>query len=180
MISAFGRATIGGGALTRYLVNSLLAMLPPTRFFAMRRYFLRFGGVDVAQGVSLTGHGWIYGRGALSIGRDTWLSPRVIIYTHPEAPIAIGDRCDIGPGVEFVTGSHSIAEGRRRAGEGNAKSISIGDGCWIGARSIILGGVTVGDGAVVAAGSVVVHDVTPHTLVAGVPAVFKRSLCNEA
>lgn len=43
-------------------------------------------------------------------------------------------------------------------------------GAWIGARSIILKGVTVGAGAVVGMGSVVTRDVPPWTVVAGNPA----------
>ena len=88
----------------------------------------------------------------------------------------IGDRCDIGPGVEFVPGSHTIGNASRRAGFGTAKPIFVGNGCWLGAKSIILGGVKIGDGCVVAAGAVVIHDVPPNTLVAGVPARVKRQL----
>ncbi|MDZ7891010.1 MAG: DapH/DapD/GlmU-related protein [Rhodoferax sp.] len=64
----------------------------------------------------------------------------------------------------------------RRAGNGTAKSITIGNGCWIGAKSIILGGVSVGPGSVVAAGSIVTRDVPANVLVAGVPAKIKKSL----
>jgi acetyltransferase-like isoleucine patch superfamily enzyme len=47
-------------------------------------------------------------------------------------------------------------------------------GSFVGARSIVLAGVTVGEGAFIAAGSVVTKDVKKYTLVAGVPAIFKR------
>lgn len=46
----------------------------------------------------------------------------------------------------------------------------IGNNCFIGARSIIMPGITVGDGAIVAAGSVVTRDVPPRSIVAGNPA----------
>ena len=53
--------------------------------------------------------------------------------------------------------------------------IVIGDHVFIGARSIILKGVTIGEKAIVAAGSVVVKDVPPLTIVAGNPAkVIKK------
>jgi acetyltransferase-like isoleucine patch superfamily enzyme len=41
---------------------------------------------------------------------------------------------------------------------------------FIGARAIILPGVTIGEGAAVAAGAVVTADVEPYAIVAGVPA----------
>ena len=50
--------------------------------------------------------------------------------------------------------------------------ITICDGVWIGARAIILPGVTIGEGAVVAAGAVVTKDVEPFTVVGGNPAKF--------
>jgi len=56
--------------------------------------------------------------------------------------------------------------------------ISVGDGCWIGARTVILGGVTIGAGSIVAAGSMVAYDVPANVLVAGVPAKVKRVLNN--
>jgi maltose O-acetyltransferase len=100
----------------------------------------------------------------------------VIFYTHLDALIVIGADCDIGPSVEFITGSHVIGASSRRAGIGTVKPIVINDGCWIGAGSRILGGVTIGSGAVVAAGSVVIRDVPENVLVAGVPAVVKKEL----
>ncbi|WFN35125.1 acyltransferase [Methanogenium sp. S4BF] len=41
---------------------------------------------------------------------------------------------------------------------------------YIGAKAVILPGVTIGEGAIVAAGAVVTKDVAPGTIVAGVPA----------
>jgi maltose O-acetyltransferase len=52
--------------------------------------------------------------------------------------------------------------------------ITIGEGAWIGTRSIVLGGVTIGARAIVAAGSVVTKDVPPGAVVAGVPARVVR------
>ncbi len=48
--------------------------------------------------------------------------------------------------------------------------IIIGNDCWIGDRTTILGGVHIHDGAVVAAGSVVTKDVPPYAIVGGNPA----------
>ena len=160
----------------RHLMNIVLGFLPPSRLFFFRRTCLRMVGIQVGRGVSFCGRGWIYGRGLLRIHDQTWLSPGAVFYTNSEASIIIGKNCDIGPGVEFITGSHLIGNPERRAGAGIASSIVIGDGCWIGAKSIILAGVVIGNGSIVAAGSVVTESIPANSMVAGVPAVIKRSI----
>ena len=54
--------------------------------------------------------------------------------------------------------------------------VKIEDNVWIGARGLILPGVTIHNNSIVAAGSVVVKDVPPYTLVGGNPAKVIRKL----
>jgi len=162
--------------MIRHLINFLFWVLPPSRCFQFKRFCLKLAKVEIGKNVSMCGRGWVYGRGQLKIGSDTWLSPGVVFHTHLDAPIILGSNCDVGPSVEFITGSHSIGTASRRAGEGTASEIVINDGCWLGAGSRILGGVHIGSGSVVAAGSVVINDVPENVLVAGIPAVVKKAL----
>jgi acetyltransferase-like isoleucine patch superfamily enzyme len=81
----------------------------------------------------------------------------------------IGERCSIGWDVWITdTDYHRLNDGEDIA------PVSIGDEVWIGAKSMILKGVTVGKGAVIAAGSVVTKDVPERALVAGNPATVIR------
>lgn len=57
--------------------------------------------------------------------------------------------------------------------------VTIGDDVWIGARAVILPGVTIGECSVVAAGAVVNRDVPPYTVVAGVPAKVIKYFSKE-
>jgi acetyltransferase-like isoleucine patch superfamily enzyme len=50
----------------------------------------------------------------------------------------------------------------------------IGNDVFVGARALIMPGVTIGDGAVIAAGAVVTRDVPCYAVVAGVPATVKK------
>ncbi len=86
------------------------------------------------------------------------------------APIEIGDRALLGPGVHLYTATHPLDPAKRREGLEYAKPIAIGDDAWLGGGSIVLPGVSVGESAVVGAGSVVTRDVPPGVTVAGNPA----------
>jgi carbonic anhydrase/acetyltransferase-like protein (isoleucine patch superfamily) len=57
----------------------------------------------------------------------------------------------------------------------------IGDGCMIGMNAVVLSGAKVGAGSMVAAGSVVKEhaEYPPRSLLAGVPAEWKRELTDE-
>ena len=74
----------------------------------------------------------------------------------------IGDRVGIMHGVTLGTGPHRE----------NQKRITpvIGDDCFLGCNSSVLGGVTVGDRSVVAANSLVISDIPPDSMAIGVPA----------
>lgn len=162
--------------LLRITANWLLGVLPVSRLYAVKRYFLNHAGIRVADGGLINGGTRFLGRGHVNVGSQTWIGPNCNFYTHLDAPIFIGSRCDIAPEVSFVTGSHDIGSPERRAGAGWVKPIHIGDGCWIGARVTVLGGVRIGRGAIVAAGAVVTRDVPENCLVGGVPARLLRQL----
>lgn len=164
--------------MMRLLIDWLLAWLPlpHTRCFGFRRALLRRAGIRLGDPVWVCGGCRVYGRGDLSIGARTWLSPDTAFHTRRGAPITIGADCDIGPDCLILTGSHEIGERGARAGQTTVAPVVIGDGCWIGARSTILAGVSIGAGSVIAAGSVVTSDVAENTLVGGVPARLIRSL----
>lgn len=62
----------------------------------------------------------------------------------------------------------------------NKHETVIGNNVKIGSDTMLVAPVSVGDGAVTAAGSVVTSDVPADSLVAGVPAVVKKKLKNDA
>ena len=60
----------------------------------------------------------------------------------------------------------------------NSKPVKIGRGCFLGARSMILKGVTLGDRVIIGAGSVVTKDVPAFSIAAGNPARIVRTIPN--
>jgi acetyltransferase-like isoleucine patch superfamily enzyme len=100
---------------------------------------------------------------------------------------SIGSYCSIGPHVSVGLGKHptdfistfpAFFSDRKQCQVSFAdqsyftecEKVTIGNDVWLGARAIVLDGVTIGDGAIVAAGSVVSKNVAPYTIVGGIPA----------
>jgi maltose O-acetyltransferase len=161
-------------ATVLWLANLVSAITPQTRLFGLRRALFVSAGVTVARQARICGTARIH-HPNVSIGAS-WIGARVDVISTGSAPVRIGDRCDIGPGVALVTGTHVIGDHARRAGAGKAAAIEVGDGSWIGARATFLAGAGVGAGCIVAAGAVVTQQFGDDVLVAGVPAKVVREL----
>ncbi|MGD2119551.1 MAG: acetyltransferase [Chromatiales bacterium] len=117
---------------------------------------------------------------------------------HPTA--IVSDSATLGKGVQLLAGSvvntgavisdnvllnsRAVVEHHCRIGKhchiASSATVCgdcvVGDNVHIGAGAIVLQGVTIGAGAVIAAGSVVIKDVESLTLVAGVPASFRKQV----
>jgi maltose O-acetyltransferase len=112
--------------------------------------------------------------GTLDIGDNVFINYGCsIAATHK---IHIGSQCAIGTYVIMMDNDFHRIEPERRFERPPSAPIVLEDNVWLGARVIVLRGVTIGQGCVVGAGSVVAHDIPPRSLAAGVPAKVIRSL----
>ena len=153
-----------------YLYSGLARLLPSTRCFALKRSLLRLCGAALGENVRLCSSARFAMSGPLKIGTDTWVGHEVLI-VGGDAPVVIGSQCDIAPRVLVASGSHVIDSlGTRVAGTGYSAPITIGDGTWLCAGSIILGGTTIGARCIVAAGAVVKGNFPEGTIISGIPA----------
>ena len=105
--------------------------------------------------------------------------------------VSMGKYCYIGPGGEVPPGvnfGNYVMIGKDLLISGNDHNFKlvtkpvifsgrpqhpktyIKDDVWIGARVIIMTGVTIGQGSIIAAGAIVVKNVEPYSIMAGVPA----------
>jgi len=96
----------------------------------------------------------------LKIGRNTRISLKANIDKSWPESICIGKNTYISAGCTII--GHDFINGER-------KTVTIGDNCFIGVNAIILPGVSIGDGCIIAAGSVVNNNIDSGSLVAGVP-----------
>ncbi|GAB4441754.1 MAG: acyltransferase [Chloroflexi bacterium OHK40] len=161
-----------------HLANTLMRILPTGGSGARRAAILRMAGFQIGAGTLVRGMLRISGPKNLYqnlvIGQGCRIDARVTL--DLEAPLLIGDRVTIGHEAMILTSSHEIGPKEHRAGEMVRAPVRIEAGAWLGARCIILPGVTIGEGAIVAAGALVNKDVPPHTRVSGTPAKVVEEL----
>jgi maltose O-acetyltransferase len=110
----------------------------------------------------------------LEVGSRTLINfgTSISAYEH----VSIGANCHIGPFCIVTDNNLHELDPERRLVRPPSQPVIIGDNVWLGARVLVLPGVTIGQDAAVGAGSVVTHDVPPRTLAVGVPARVVRQL----
>ena len=104
----------------------------------------------------------------ISLGAGVFLNFNCVILDVVE--VTIGDKTQIGPGVQILTADHPRDAAGRATGLEFGCPIHIGRNVWIGGGAIILPGVTIGDDALIGAGSVVTRDVPAGATAFGNPA----------
>ncbi|MBG6214255.1 carbonic anhydrase/acetyltransferase-like protein (isoleucine patch superfamily) [Cryobacterium sp. CAN_C3] len=117
----------------------------------------------------------------LSVGKDSGITSATISAAWD---VSIGNRVLIGAGVLITDSDHHVVKpppgaSRRHLGfpEPLEKHrVIIGNDVFIGARAIVLKGVSIGDRSVVGAGSVVTSDVPADVIAAGNPSRVLGSL----
>lgn len=129
-----------------FLVNRVFAGTN-NRFFDVKRSLLRSIGYHIGSNTKVVGP--VVCTGSLIIGRDCWIGANFTV--RGNGTVILGDRKDVGPDVTFVTGTHKIGTSERRAGEGYNCAQTIGNGCWIGAKSIFVNHISIGASCIVAA-----------------------------
>lgn len=134
---------------------------------------LRALGMRIGTGVYVAPGCWFGGTDVV-IGSGTYLQYRCFV--DNAGPVRIGRLCSIGMETMLLTGPHEIGDAQRRRGLDRNAPVTIGDGCWFGARVTVTPGVTVGQGCVVGSGAVVVEDCEPDGLYVGSPARRVRDL----
>ncbi|WP_129633676.1 acyltransferase [Candidatus Oscillochloris fontis] len=113
-------------------------------------------------------------QGLLEIGESTFINYGCSIAATQF--VRIGPCCNIGTYVIMMDNDFHRIEPERREEMPPSAPIILEENVWLGARVIVLRGVTIGAGSVVAAGSVVTRDIPPRSLAAGLPARVIRHI----
>jgi acetyltransferase-like isoleucine patch superfamily enzyme len=153
----------------------------------------------IGVGLQISGPLVIKNAGYIEIGDHAqldscWYQPIVLEVVNPDARLIIEHDAYINHGVnigvacEVVIGAHAkianeciIYDTDWHSIDGLSQQIPtaptrIGRGVWLGARVIVLKGVTIGDNTVVAANATVTRDLPRNVLAAGTPARVIRTI----
>ncbi|WP_315914127.1 DapH/DapD/GlmU-related protein [Arthrobacter sp. lap29] len=133
-------------------------------------------GITLGDSVTIREGAWIQcashpsnpGEG-LVVGSRTYIGPNSIIGVGGK--IEIGEGCQFGSGVTLIAENHVLDEiGRASSHSVVRRGITIGEGCWLGHRVVVLDGVVLGNHCTVGAGAVVTRSFPEGSVLAGVPA----------
>ncbi len=105
--------------------------------------------------------------GEVKVGENTWIGPFTIL--DGSGGLEIGSFCSISAGVQIY--SHDTVQWAISGGVVGPERAPtrIGSRCYIGPNTIIAKGVTIGDGCIIGAGSLVLSDIPAGSKAFGTP-----------
>jgi len=118
----------------------------------------------------------------ISIGKRVVIRPGTMLHGETQSlnlSINIEDDVLIGCGVHIYVENHRFDMPNTlisEQGHSQALMVTLKKGCWIGANSTILPGVSIGVNAVIGAGSIVTKSVPDKMVAVGNPAKLLRSI----
>jgi acetyltransferase-like isoleucine patch superfamily enzyme len=155
------------------------------------------------ENAKIGAHSWLYSSFAflhyrsrsvdgVVIGNNTGVYNGTFFDLGPKGSVRIGDYCTLVGAIlssngrivfgDYVFVAHEVVVADsafvtpQHDGATMSPEIVISNNVWIGARVIILGGVTIGEGSVIGAAAVVDFDVPPMSVVVGNPARVVKSI----
>jgi acetyltransferase-like isoleucine patch superfamily enzyme len=128
-----------------------------------------------ALGVEIGAHSGVYNGSFFNLGpsgrvRIGDYSTLVGVIVSSDAEVVIGNYCFLSHEVVLAEQFAAVPGMASDATAPADRRIAIGDNVWIGARAVILGGVTIGENCIIGAGAVVESSAPPDSIVAGSPA----------
>jgi GT2 family glycosyltransferase/acetyltransferase-like isoleucine patch superfamily enzyme/MoaA/NifB/PqqE/SkfB family radical SAM enzyme len=108
--------------------------------------------IEIGQGTNIGRRSIISAANKISIGNKVLFGPNVLISDHNHQYNQIGIPI-MEQGIDKIT-----------------NIVTIGDGCWIGTNSVIVGNVSIGKNSVIAANSIVNKNIPAYCVAAGNPA----------
>jgi putative colanic acid biosynthesis acetyltransferase WcaF len=152
------------GRLVWGVFSVVLFQYSPRPLHAWRSFLLRCFGAQVGQGVHVYPGVKIWAPWNLDLADECGIASGAILYS--QGKITIGKRAVVSQGAHLVAGTHDYT----KPGFPLVTSpIHIGDHAWVAAEAFVHPGITIGEGCVIGARSVVTKDMPDWTVCAGHP-----------
>jgi putative colanic acid biosynthesis acetyltransferase WcaF len=167
------QAQIGGSFLKRtmwYFFNIFFFKNPLITSSGLKCYLLRLFGATIGENVLLKPSLNIKYPWKLSIGSNSWIGEGTWIDNL--AQVSIGSNVCISQGAMLLTGNHDYSQ---ITFDLIVKPITVEDGVWIGAGSIVCPGIVCKSHSVLSVRSVATKDLEEYTVYQGNPALPVKS-----
>jgi putative colanic acid biosynthesis acetyltransferase WcaF len=162
----------GGNKLKRtiwFYINIFIFNSYLFPFSFLKRQILRLFGAKIASNVLIKPKVNIKYPWNLEIGKNTWIGESVWIDNLCQ--VSIGENVCISQGAMILCGNHNFKSVKFNL---IVESITIEDGAWIGAKSLVCPGVTAKSHSILTAMSVATKDLAEYGIYQGNPAEEKK------
>jgi putative colanic acid biosynthesis acetyltransferase WcaF len=149
--------------------NVILFINPLNASYKFKALILRSFGAKVGTGVIFKQNISIKYPWFLEIGDNVWIGERVWIDNLGK--VKIGSNVCISQCAMFLCGNHNY---KKETFDLIVGDITLEDGVWVGAKSVVCPGVTMKSHSILTVGSVLTKDAEEYGIYQGVPAVMVR------
>lgn len=163
-----GNFDIGRGRVIQtlwYFTNVLFLKNTLNPFSGIKVFFLKVFGAKIGKGVVVKPGVNIKYPWKLKVGNHSWIGENVWIDNLEK--VAIGDNCVLSQGAMLLCGNHNY---KKTSFDLITEPIILKDGVWIGAKSVVTGGVICKSHSVLTVNSVANQDLAEYTIYRGTPA----------
>ena len=152
-----------------FFVNVCVMQSRMNPFNGLRVFFLKIFGAKVGSGVVIKPNVNIKYPWKLEIGNNVWIGEQVWIDNLGE--VKIGDNVCLSQGAMLLCGNHNYKKVEFDLVVGD---ITLEEGVWIGAHSVVCPGVSCKSHSILSVNSVAVKTLEPYTIYQGNPAIELR------
>lgn len=169
-LSSFSSSEFDKGAsklkiILWYFINALLVRASWNPFMKIKVALLRAFGAKIGRGLVIKNNVTIKYPWKLVIGNDVWIGEHAWIDNLDR--VTIGSNVCISQGALLLTGNHDYT---LSTFDYRNAPITIEDGAWIGAKSVVCPGVKVYTHAILTVGSIATKDMEEYGIYQGNPA----------
>lgn len=161
-----------GNPIKRFLwfgINGMILINPLNPFSGLKKFFLKMFGAKIAKGVVIKPGVNIKYPWNLEIGRNSWIGEKVWIDNLGK--VVIEDNVCVSQEAMLLCGNHDY---RKETFDLIVGDITLKEGSWVGAKSVVCPNVTLHEYSILTVSSVATSNLEAKKIYQGNPAVFIR------